>query len=261
MASNIKFRVQAGALAFELEGPRSFVQGQIDKHRGQIDAILEEQARLVKSGKALQPPTAPARRGRPPKQASAVGKAPRGRRPGRQPVIIRKSSLSLKATQVVKLRNRIAELAGDGKLGKDATVFAIAHYLCDQVFGGDRFSAGDVIVAYKQAGSMPKAPVAASVDVVQMLRNLAASSIGKQWVIRNADGTFSLTAKGKEVGRSGKVVRPRGRRPSKKSASVSAKLANAPKRRRGRPPKNAAKAIESAPAKRPVGRPRKNPVV
>jgi hypothetical protein len=257
MASSIKFRVQAGALAFELEGPRSFVQGQIDKHRGQIDAILEEQAKLIKSGKASEAPKAPARRGRPPKQVAAVGKAPRGRRPGRQPVIIRVSSLSLKATQIAKLRNRVAELAGDGKLGKDATVFAIAHYLCDQVFGGDRFSAGDVIAAYKQAGSMPKAPAAASVDVVQMLRNLAASSIGKQWVARNADGTFSLTAKGKVVGKSGQIVRPRGRRP-KKSAPASAKLADAPKRRRGRPPKNAAMPV--VPVKRPVGRPRKNPV-
>jgi len=74
-----------------VEGPRAFVQGQIDKHRAQIDAILEEQAKLIKSGKRMAAPAAvPARRGRPPKNASGA-KAPRGRRPGRQP------SLSAKA--------------------------------------------------------------------------------------------------------------------------------------------------------------------
>jgi hypothetical protein len=269
-----RFRIQAGGLNFEIEGTQKFVQHQIEKHRPEIDAIVEELARLTKSGK-LPAGTRRGRRGRPPKAAAKGG---RGRRPGRQPVIIRDSSLRLKAAQKSQLKQRLAEIAKDGKLGKDATVFAIAYFLCGKILKSDNFSAGDVMAAHKQVGSLPCAPAPRAVDVVQMLRNLAAASIGKQWVARNADGTFSLTAKGKSVGASGKIVRPRGRRPKAKAAVKGAKRKGA-KRGPGRPPKKrgpgrpkkkiAGKAARKTagkkaarrgrpPKKRGPGRPRKN---
>jgi alkylated DNA nucleotide flippase Atl1 len=216
MDNMTKFRVQVGALVFEMEGSQDFVQSQLDRHRDRIETILKEQARIIKSGKL--PLAAPGRgrgrrgrrRGRPP---TIAAKGQHGRRPGRQPIIIRESSLTLKARQLNRLKKFLVEAAKGGKLGKDATVFAIAYFLCNQVLMSDKFSAGDVIAAYGQVGSLSFAPAPRSVDVVQMLRNLAAASIGKEWVVRNADGTFSLTAKGKQAGASGQIVRPRGRRP------------------------------------------------
>ncbi len=211
MSQVLKFRIQAGSLVFELEGPRDLVEQQLHQHREHIDMILAEQARIIKSGKLLRIIGA-GRRGRPPKAPRAATE--RGLRPGRQPVIIRDSSLQLKPRQQAQLRKYLQALAGEGQLGKDASVFAIAWFLCTEVLNQDHFSAGDVIVALHQLGPMPFVPDAGTVDVVQMLRNLAAASIGKEWVARRADGTFALTEKGREVGQSGQIVRPRGRRPA-----------------------------------------------
>jgi hypothetical protein len=70
------------------------------------------------------------------------------------------------------------------------------------------------MAAIEQVGPHPAIPSPDSIDVVQMLRNLAAASIGKEWVSRNPDGTFSLTERGKQVGVTGEILRPRGRRPA-----------------------------------------------
>jgi hypothetical protein len=251
MNKQSKFRVQAGQLLFEIEGAQSFVQGEMKKHHRQIDAILKEQAKIIKSGKA---PASGKRRGRPPKSAA---KSARGRRPGRQPVIIRDSSLSLKTSQRADLKNALAKAAGDGNLGKDATVFAIAYYLCTKILKSDRFSAGDIMTAHRQLGALAFAPGPRSIDVVQMLRNLAAASIGKVWVARNADGTFSLTAKGKAVGKSGKIVRPRGRRPKAKTAAKAAGAKRGRKKSGKRAAKKKAARHGRPPKKRGPGRPRK----
>ena len=261
-----RFRVQAGNLLFEVEGPKDTVQKQLDQHRKQIDRILDEQIRLIRQGEAATvtaPGIEPERRrpGRPKKVAGAAP-AGRGRRPGRAPVIVRDSSLKLGPRHLKRLVEFLRGLAGSSKLSKDGTVFAIAYYLTQNVLNSDRFSAGDVSMAYAQLPRMPFAPAADEVDVVQMLRNLAATSIGKMWVSRNPDGSFAVTQRGKEAGASGQVVRPRGRRPGavlnkatkkgrrgrpKGSKNVKKKAA-----RRGRPPKQA--------AKRGPGRPRKNAI-
>lgn len=251
MANETKFRVKAGELLFEIEGTEEFVQRQMAKHSERIDMILEEQAKLVTTGK-----TTTQRRGRGRRRRATTKGA--GRRPGRQPVIIRTSDLELKPRKRQQLQKYLQEVAGEGKLGKDATVFAIAYFLCTEVLKRDKFTAGDVSVAFKQIAPQPYLPDFNSVDVVQMLRNLAAESIGKEWVVRNADGTFELSAKGKSVGESGQIVRPRGRRPSgrakatvkkakrgpgrprkKASAKKAAPKKSAKKRRRGRPKKTA----------------------
>lgn len=232
MTNPTKFRVQAGSLVFEMEGDQKFVEQQLDLHREHIELILSEQAKIIKSGKLAGGERR--RRGRP----VGSGGRPRGeggRRPGRQPVIIRESTLELKPRQTAKLGKYLAGLAENGALGKDATVFAVAYYLCDEVLSKDTFTAGDVISAMAQLGETPVIPAPDSIDVVQMLRNLAAASIGKEWVRRNSDGTFSLTEKGKAVGVAGEIVRPRGRRPAEidKNAPVQEKING----RRGRPRK------------------------
>lgn len=238
MTNPTKFRVQAGALLFEMEGEQEFVQQQLELHHDHIETILAEQAKLIKSGKIPASAMGRSRRGRPAKRART---ADASRRPGRQPVIIRESSLELKPRQLGKMDKFLASLADGGRLGKDATVFAIAYFLCKEVLGKDIFTAGDVNASLSQLGEKSFLPAAESVDVVQMLRNLAATSIGKEWVDRNADGTFSLTSKGSEVGASGSIIRPRGRRPAVAAAPAADK-------------KSVAKAV--APKK--VGRPRKN---
>lgn len=204
-----RFRVQIGSLVFEVEGPTSFVEEQLARHREHIDKMLEEQARLIKTGK-LPPlsPSGPQRAG--PRIIGPLSP----RRPGRHPTIIRDSDLVLKPSQLSRLRSVLAGLAGEGRLGKDATVFTIAHHLCREVLDSDRFTAGDVIVVYQQLGGQAGIPDPEDVDVIQMLRNLAAASIGKEWVRRNPDGTFSLTEKGAAAGDAGEIVRPRGRRPN-----------------------------------------------
>ncbi|MCE5229251.1 hypothetical protein LLG95_06600 [bacterium] len=255
MDNETKFRVQAGNLLFEIEGSQDFVQKQMEEHRERIQTILAEQVRLIKSGKISG--RGRGRRGRPPKAGRRGPKQP-GQRPGRQPVIVRESSLELKPRQLSGLRKFVEQLAGGGKLGKDATVFTIAYYLCNEIFKADTFTAGDVMMAYQQLGSTAGAPAPDSVDVVQMLRNLAATSIGKEWVARNADGTFSLTQKGKDAGGSGNIIRPRGRRPAaeKSAAAEPKKRGRKPgrsagvKRGPGRPPKVA--------SRRGPGRPPKN---
>ena len=204
-----KFRVQAGNLVFEMEGDQAFVQQQMDLHRDHIDLILSEQAKIIKSGKL-----AGRRRGRP--MGSGKGRIPGegGRRPGRQPVIVRESDLQLKPRQISKLNKYLSGLAEGGKLGKDATVFAVTYYLCGEVLGKDTFTAGDVSAAIVQLGETAPIPPIETIDVVQMLRNLAAASIHKEWIGRNNDGTFFLSEKGKTIGQSGAIVRPRGRRPA-----------------------------------------------
>ena len=199
-----RFCVQAGDLVFETEGSRASVLEQISQHRDHILKILNEQTKLIKSGKvSLVDGEGGGKRG-----------AKRGRRgPGRQPLIVRESDLKLKPRQLGKLRKYLEGLAGETQLGKDATVFGIAHYLCAEVFERDTFTAGDVMAAHRQLGRMTFAPGARSVDAVQMLRNLAASSVGKMWVARHENGTFALTSRGRRAARSGKVVRRRGRRP------------------------------------------------
>lgn len=254
MASESKITIRAGNLLFEMEGDTEFVRQQVERHREHIDAILSEQARLIKTGEALGARRR-GRRGRPPKDASA--RPAGGRRPGRQPVIIRDSKLELKPRQLSGLVKFIEKVAKGNRLGKDAAVFAIAYYLCSEIFKRDVFTAGDIAKAYHQVGKNNSAPPPQSVDVVQMLRNLAAASIGKMWVERNADGTFSLTAKGRDVGAKGQIVRPRGRRPASEDSGAATAAAAQPPKRRGRPPKHAQPAT-AAPRKR--GRPRKNPL-
>jgi hypothetical protein len=212
MSNDTRFRIKAGELIFEIQGPEDFVNAQLAKHKDHIHMIVDEQMKLIRSGKFGVPKITRGRRGRPPKDG-ATRRGATGRRPGRQPVIIRESELVLRPRQLSHLHKWLAGLAGDAKLGKDAAVFGIAYFLCTEVLKNDVFTAGDVIAAYRQLGKVTAAPAAASVDVVQMLRNLAAASIGKQWVERNADGTFALTAGGKQVAVAGEVVRPRGRRP------------------------------------------------
>ena len=214
MTNPTKFRVQAGALVFEMEGDQDFVQQRMDLHRDHIEMILAEQAKLIKNGRIPVLPVSPGRRGRPAKRDHARSVGEGGRRPGRQPVIIRESALKLKPRQRIKLGKYLAAVSRGGQLGKDATVFTIAHYLCGEVLAEDNFTAGDINAAVQQMGRESYLPPAESIDVVQMLRNLAARSIGKQWVKRNAEGTFSLTEKGKAVGASGAILRPRGRRPA-----------------------------------------------
>ncbi len=248
MENETKFRVKAGNLLFEIEGSQEFVQQQMQEHRERIQTILDEQARIIKSGKM----DTGRRRGRPPKAGRRGPKQP-GQRPGRQPFIVRDSKLELKPRQLSALGKFIAQLSSGGKLGKDATVFAVAYFLCQEVFGVDTFSAGDVIKAYQQLGTTAGIPNPETVDVVQMLRNLSAASIGKEWVMRNENGTFSLTQKGKDAGTSGKVFRPRGRRPSVKPAAEPKK--------RGRKPGRAAVGAHRGPGRptkrRGPGRPPK----
>ncbi len=248
MENDHKFRVQAGELYWEIEGSEAFVQKQIDAHQELIGRILAEQARLIESGEVANY-IRTGRRGRPARR----GRRGAGQRPGRQPVIIRDSDLVLKPRQQQQLLKSLAKLAGGGLLGKDATVFAIAWYLCNEVLKKDVFTAGDIIAVYNQLPREEFLPEPVTVDVVQMLRNLAAVSIGKEWVARNSDGTFSLTARGREVGTSGAIVRPRGRRPSASRVAATGAEAEAP-RRRGRPPQVAggenAEAAEARPRKR-----------
>ncbi|MEN6625509.1 MAG: hypothetical protein ABFD69_04690 [Candidatus Sumerlaeia bacterium] len=250
MSNETKYRVQAGNLVVEFEGSEQFVLQQKQEHLQYIQNILDEQARIIKSGKV-----GGGRRGRPPKAGRRARREP-GQRPGRQPVIIRDSSLELKPRQLSQLGKFIGRLAGGTRLGKDATVFAIAYFLCTEVNAADTFTAGDVMKAYQQLGAQPAVPDPETVDVVQMLRNLAAVSIGKEWVARNPDGTFSLTQKGKDVGVSGNVIRPRGRRPAAPAAPAEPK-------RRGRKPGRAA-GTGRGPGRPPKaegrrrGRPRKN---
>lgn len=262
MVKTTKFRVQAGALVCEWEGSEAFVKSMAAQHRDNIGMILDEQVKIIKKGAAA--PTGK-RRGRPPGKSSTKKVGRPGRRPGRQPVIIRDSKLALKPRKLDQLKKYLASVAQGGRLSKDGSVFAIAYNLCTNVFNKDVFTAGDVTAAYKQIGKIDAAPPVASVDVVQMLRNLAASSIGKEWVQRNPDGTFSLTAKGKAIGASGKIVRPRGRKADTKKAvkkAVKAKRGRPPKAakaKRGRPPKAAKKKVGRPPkaAKKKVGRPPK----
>ena len=244
MAKYSKSRPQSDSLFHDLIVQ---IKALIDSHKADMQSLMQ----VFRGG--VVPAAAP-RRGRPPKNQGAKP-ARSGRRPGRQPVIIRDSSLTLKPRQLSSLKNRLQELAGEGRLGKDATVFAIAHTLSTQISKSDKFTAGDVIAAYDQLGTLSFAPPSKSVDAVQMLRNLAAKSIGKEWVKRNEDGTFSLTTKGLSIGESGKIVRPRGRRPG--SVKPTAKVGRKKAARRGRPPgsKNVA---SKAPVKRGPGRPRKN---
>lgn len=246
MTNPMKFRVQAGNLVFEMEGDPEFVLQQMDLHRDHIDLILSEQAKIIKSGKGLGERR---RRGRPAGSARERAAGEGARRPGRQPVIVRESSLQLKPRQLARLGKHLSTLAEGGQLGKDATVFAVSYFLCTEVLGTDGFTAGDVIAAITQLGEHPAIPAADSIDVVQMLRNLAAASIGKEWVSRNSDGTFSLTEKGKAVGASGEIIRPRGRRPAgeKKEEAV----ANGAAGRRGRPRKSAGSGPEKGEARNP----------
>lgn len=251
MNNETKFRVQAGNLLFEIEGSQEFVQQQMQEHRERIQTILDEQARIIKGGK----PGAGRRRGRPPKAGRRGPKQP-GPRPGRQPVIVRESSLELKPRQLSGLGKFVAQLARGGKLGKDASVFAVAYFLCDDVFKRETFTAGDVTKAYQQLGATASTPDPDSVDIVQMLRNLSAASIGKEWVVRNPDGTFSLTQKGKDVGASGNVFRPRGRRPAAESKGKSAE----PKKRGRKPgrPAGSGRGPGRPPKRCGPGRPPKN---
>lgn len=247
-----KLIIEAGELRFCIEGNEKFVAKQIAERKDHIEAILKEQLRIIKGGKASG-----ARRGRPPGRPAgkkSARKAGAGRRPGRQPLIVRDSNLNLPEAKVNKLREFIETASGGGKLGKDATVFAIAYYLCTDVLKSDSFSAGDVIAAHQQLGKIKGVPTPGSVDVVQMLRNLAATSIGKVWVSRDPDGTFSLTAKGKAAGESGQIQRQRGRKaaPGKKAVKKAAKKAG----KRGRPKKAvSAKTAVKKTGKR--GRPKK----
>ena len=220
---NIKFCVQAGNLVFETEGTEAFVVEQISQHRDYIQKILREQLKLIRGGRVSLAKAVPARRGRPPKKLVAGQAKKSRRRPGRQPVIIRDSSLKLKPRQLSGLQKHMKKMAGDAQLSKDAAVFGIAHYLCTEILKIDTFTAGDVMAAYVQLGKLPNAPAYRSVDVVQMLRNLAATSIGKIWVTRNDNGTFTLTAKGKKVGQAGNIVRPRGRRPGSTKKAIKAR--------------------------------------
>lgn len=252
MTNPMKFRVQAGNLVFEMEGDPEFVLKQMDLHRDHIDLILSEQAKIIKSGKGILGERR--RRGRPAGSGRERASGEGARRPGRQPVIVRESSLQLKPRQLARLGKHLATLAEGGQLGKDATVFAVSYFLCTEVLGKDGFTAGDVIAAITQLGENPAMPPADSIDVVQMLRNLAAASIGKEWVSRNSDGTFSLTEKGKSVGASGEIIRPRGRRPAGEKKEDA--MVNGAAGRRGRPRKSA----EPAPGKgeaRNAGRKRK----
>ncbi len=208
-----RFCVQVGNLVYEAEGSRASVLEQISQHRDHILKILNEQTKLIKRGKvSLVDGEGGVKRGAVGESVKAGTK--RGRRgPGRQPLIVRESDLKLKPRALGGLRKYLEGLAGDAQLGKDATIFGIAHYLCTEVFERDTFTAGDVMAAHGQLGEMPFAPSAPSVDAVQMLRNLAATSVGKMWVARHENGTFALTSKGRRAARSGKVVRRRGRRP------------------------------------------------
>lgn len=238
MTNPTKFRVQAGNLVFEMEGDPEFVQQQMDLHREHIELILSEQAKIIKSGKITG--GSGRRRGRPAGSGKGRVKDASGRRPGRQPVIIRESELALKPRQLAKLGKYLGGVADGAQLGKDATVFAVAYYLCTEVLGQESFTAGDVGAAIVQLGSNPAIPAAEAIDVVQMLRNLAATSIGKEWVSRNSNGTFSLTEKGKTIGTSGEIMRPRGRRPAEgeKKAGLAKKGNGSGKR--GRPRKDKA---------------------
>lgn len=231
MVEQTKMLIEAGELRFEVTGSEKFVQKQMAEQKGTIDAILAE---LTK--RATDAGTRPGRkRGRP--VGSKNKKKSTGRRPGRQPLIKRDSDLQLGVRQLSTLTKTLEEYATKGKLGKDATVFIIAYYLCTEILKNDQFSAGDVIAAHKQVGKLKNMPTADKVDTVQMLRNLAATSIGKVWIARNSDGTFALTEKGKKVGASGDIFRPRGRKAGSKK--VAKKAVKKVAKRRGRPPKNA----------------------
>lgn len=248
MTNPTKFRVQAGNLVFEMEGDPEFVRQQMDLHREHIELILSEQAKIIKSGKLAG--GSGRRRGRPAGSSRGRVKGESGRRPGRQPVIIRESGLVLKPRPLAKLGKYLETVADGGQLGKDATVFAVAYYLCSEVLGQENFTAGDVAAALAQLGQNAAIPAADSIDVVQMLRNLAAISIGKEWVSRNSNGTFSLTDKGKAVGTSGEIIRPRGRRPAEGEKKPSpAAAGNGGKR--GRPRKNGAGAAAKAETPKP----------
>jgi hypothetical protein len=207
----------------------------MDLHRDHIDLILSEQAKIIKSGKIMG--SATRRRGRPAGSGRGRARGEGGRRPGRQPVIIRESSLDLKPRAQARLGKYLSTVSDGSQLGKDATVFAVAFFLCTEVLNKDTFTAGDVIAAINQLGQHPAILPAESIDVVQMLRNLAAASIGKEWVSRNSDGTFALTPKGRAVGESGAIIRPRGRRPAEGDKPAAAPKAGTGQR--GRPRKNA----------------------
>jgi hypothetical protein len=224
MAIQAKFRIQSGALLFEMEGDQKFVEQQLDLHRDHIETILNEQVKIIQSGKIPVGSAVKGRRGRPAGSGKPTPRIKSGRKPGRQPVIIRESSLELKPRQLGKLGHYLASIGNGRKLGKDATVFATAYFLCTEVFRKDTFTAGDLSAAIRQLGQKPYLPPADSVDVVQMLRNLAATSIGKEWVDKNADGAFSLTNKGKKVGATGLIVRSRGRRPAAKKRGRPRKM-------------------------------------
>lgn len=251
MNNETKFHVEAGNLLTEIVELLKALKQQMQENNERIQTIVAEQSRGNKGGKAV----AGRRRGRPPK-AGRRGPKPSGQRPGRQPLIVRDSSLELKPRQLSGLGKFVQQLAVDGKLGKDAAVFAVAYYLCKEVFGGETFTAGDVIKAYRQLGATAGAPDPETVDVVQMLRNLSAVSIGKEWVVRNPDGTFSLTQKGKEVGATGNVFRPRGRRPAGERVAAS----GAPKKRGRKPgrPAGSGRGPGRPPKRRGPGRPPKN---
>lgn len=218
MADATRFRIQAGSLVFDMEGSEDFVKDQVRRHQKHIKDLLKQQAKIIQN--AEMPVSITSTRGsdRPSKRASEGGTGPR--RPGRQPVIVRESNLKLKASELNRLKKFLKDLSRNGALGKDSTVFSIAYFLCTHILKSDKFSAGDVIVTYDKLKDLDIVPAPQSVDVIQMLRNLAAKSIGKEWVTRNEDGTFALTAKGKQVGRSGNIIRPRGRRPGQKKAAA-----------------------------------------
>ncbi len=217
MAPNARFRIQTGGLVLEIEGSEKFVLDGLTQHRSRIDTMLREQAALIRDGN-IPPAAVNGKRGRPTKKkAASITRKGLGK-PGRQPVIIRTSDLKIPPKKLDRLKHYILSVAGDRGLGKDGIVFAIAWFLCKHVLETGDFTAGDVTRAHKQLGRLTCAPAAASVDVVQMLRNLSASSIGKEWVGRNGNGSFCLTAKGRKVGQTGNINRPRGRKPMKKKS-------------------------------------------
>ncbi|MCL5270520.1 MAG: hypothetical protein M1457_08220 [bacterium] len=218
MTSFTRFRVQAGGLVFEIEGAEAFVREQMKIHHEPIDTILREQSRLIREGK--MPPAVEFETQR--RRGARLGRNGGQRRPGRQPAIVRESQLKLTQRQLASLKKYLAAVTAPGPLGKDGAVFALAYHLTMDVLKENRFTAGDISVTFEQVGAFPRLPPCESIDVVQMLRNLAASSIGKEWVVRNYDGTFSITDKGRAVGETGQIVRPRGRRPARLSGSSKA---------------------------------------
>jgi hypothetical protein len=217
VASEARFRIQTGGLIFEIEGTDKFVRDKMNTYTSRIEAMLKEHAQLVRDGK-IPAAASTGSRGRLRGKVTA-GSIRKGlRKPGRQPLIVRTSNLKLSASTLKRLKLYLVSVSGDKILSKSGAVFAIAWFLCNHVLKSNTFSAGDVTRTWEQLGKTACTPPSASVDVVQCLRNLSAGSIGKEWVGQNSDGTFHLTTRGRKVAESGKILRPRGRKPLKKLA-------------------------------------------